>query len=130
METDINIPKTKSVNFMFQSLKFNVYVYIFVYTTQNLINLQDYSCSETGTEMQNLMRNGSICLMAFNAIGLFYIWCKDTFARIEFWLIYILNIVWFMIILMDVLKTINNQPKECMQIIMLQKTYFVLSIKN
>ena len=69
--------------------------------------------------MAKIILNGSICLMSFNLIGLFYIWCKDVFARIEFWMIYILNMIWFLIIFIDLFKTISSQPQECIQIVML-----------
>ncbi len=37
MDTDINVPKTKSVNFLFQNIKYNIYCLIFVKMAQQII---------------------------------------------------------------------------------------------
>lgn len=71
-----------------------------------------------------------MCLIIFSTIGLFYIWCREQFARVEFWLIYSLNFVWFLGIVIDLLKTVHEEPKECIEIIMTQKTFLILSVKN
>ncbi len=33
-------------------------------------------------------------LFAINLLSLFYIWCRGSFARIEFWIFYFLNLGW------------------------------------
>lgn len=118
METDINIPKTKGVNFLFQNIKFHIYVYIFVSAGQLIMHNQDHFCTDEGKSLKRMMLHGSVSLIIFNSLGLFYIWCRDSFARVEFWLIYVLNLLWFIIITMDTLKTATIQPQECMEVIM------------
>lgn len=75
------------------------------------------------------MEYGSVCLMIFNGFGLLYVWCRDSFARVEFWLIYTLNFLWFVVLFMDTLKTATGEPRECMAVIMSQKTFIVLALK-
>lgn len=37
---------------------------------------------------------GSIVFLLINLVGLFYIWFRKTFARMEFWVLYGFNLVW------------------------------------
>ncbi|EAS00983.2 transmembrane protein, putative (macronuclear) [Tetrahymena thermophila SB210] len=130
METDINVPKTKGVNFMFQNIKFHIYVYILVNVGQWIMHSQDHYCTADGKSMRKLMEHGSVCMIIINVLGLFYIWCRDQFARLEFWLIYATNFFWFLIVFFDIISAVTSQKRECMEVIMSQKSFAFLGLKN
>ncbi len=48
MDTDINVPKTKSVNFLFQNIKYNIYCIIFVKVAHLVISEETSHCSDEG----------------------------------------------------------------------------------
>ena len=45
METDVNEPKTKAVNAIFQNIKFCAYVALFAFSTDTLNASYGYACS-------------------------------------------------------------------------------------
>lgn len=81
METDINLPKTKSVNIFFQFMRVNFYLAVIMNVLPTLISGTNSTCSADGTKLMNLTFKGSVALILLNGISLVFVWLKEPFAR-------------------------------------------------
>ena len=121
MDQDINVPKTKSVSIFFHFFKLNIYTLLIYFLTGYMINNWDNTetCSVGGLSNKTIIFQGNVAMGGINLIALIFIWLREPFARIEFFIMYFLNLVFSLMLCTSVLVTIKDNPVECMSLILL-----------
>ncbi|KAM3129310.1 hypothetical protein pb186bvf_018597 [Paramecium bursaria] len=127
MQGDINIPKTKAVNIFIQFARVLFYLYVIGHVLQNITNNQ--VCSIDGQKLINLNQKGSFVLILLNLISMFFVWLKEPFARLEFFVMYAVNICWSLILVSQAYLDIVTNENECPGVILSQKLIIVFHLK-
>ncbi|CAK76274.1 unnamed protein product (macronuclear) [Paramecium tetraurelia] len=130
METDINIPKTKAVNVFFQFARMQFYLTVFSNLLPIIISYTNQVCSNEGIKLISLSYKGDIVLLILNIISLLFIWLKEPFARLEFFVMYAINICWSGIMIGQTYLDVTTQPNECEGVILSQKLILFFHLKT
>ncbi|CAD8157321.1 unnamed protein product [Paramecium pentaurelia] len=130
METDINIPKTKAVNVFFQFARMQFYLTVFSNLLPIIISQTNQVCSNEGIKLIALSYKGDIVLLILNLISLLFIWLKEPFARLEFFVMYAINICWSGIMTGQTYLDVTTQPNECEGVILSQKLILFFHLKT
>ncbi|CAD8159656.1 unnamed protein product [Paramecium octaurelia] len=130
METDINIPKTKAVNVFFQFARMQFYLTVFSNLLPIIISQTNQVCSNEGIKLIALSYKGDIVLLILNLISLLFIWLKEPFARLEFFVMYAINICWSGIMIGQTYLDVTTQPNECEGVILSQKLILFFHLKT
>ncbi|EAR90765.2 transmembrane protein, putative (macronuclear) [Tetrahymena thermophila SB210] len=120
------------INIFIQYIK--NYLYIIIYSKIALLlidgTVEQNNCSSDGRYYIIIVENGCICFVVFNLIALIYIIKQQDFARLEFFIMYGLNLGWFSVLLVYSLITVLQRDYECNTVIIFRKAFLFVCIKK
>jgi hypothetical protein len=71
------------------------------------------NCSEEGSAILTLVFNGSIGFAIFNSVACIYLIAQKDFAKLEFYIMYGLNLIWFLVMIGFAVSDLIAYPNEC-----------------
>ena len=126
LRVELTEHKWKILNIFYHIVKYSLYMLLFAYYSQKY---SDKHCTSLGQIFTALLFDGNIGFTFVNLFALLFIAFKKNFPRLEFFIIYITNLLWFFSLLVFDLITISVQ-NDCSAIYFLQKTFLIISIKS
>jgi hypothetical protein len=109
MEAFINQGKSKSYNLMLRYLQDAIILIIIIY----IDSTPKLQCSTQAHGLMNMLQYFTIGVIILTFISLIYIYCKDRFARAEFFISYFVNTVLFIAIIVFGFITMTANYREC-----------------
>jgi len=95
MDSDVNVAKSKAVNFCFQNIKYNAYLILFGIACQMTYVWEKSKCTDNGITMIQMIHTLSGAFIIFNVLSLLFMWCNTVFPKAVFWITYVINIAWY-----------------------------------
>ncbi|KAL4487216.1 hypothetical protein ABPG72_017935 [Tetrahymena utriculariae] len=126
----INEPKTKSINYNFQNMKFFIYSTIIGMEGLEFYQEKGGYCTQEGYELMKMIYHSSYLMFIINTLFLAYAYIRLRFVRFSFYLNYIVNFIYNLVIIIICMNVAVSQPKECLSVIMVQKSIIFLTIKK